>query len=115
MSWFLFGIGTLFPVIAVFAAWPAGPAFAAKSRADGALALLDGILALALMRVIVPWAELSGWLWAVPVLVLAAAAVGLVWTWAERPAWRPGRPVKRTVIFAGVHVVVAAAILLVVL
>ncbi|MEB4613584.1 hypothetical protein, partial [Leucobacter sp. M11] len=84
MSWFLFLIGLLFPVLAAAATWSRGAGTGAHSRVDAALAVLDGVVALALMRAIVPWAALSEWLWWVPVLVLAGAAAGLAWTWGER-------------------------------
>lgn len=110
MSWFLWGVGTLFPLLAAASSWVRGPALGAKSRVDGALALLDGVVALALMRALVPWAELGVLLWWIPVVLLAIATAGLLWTWPERPAWRAGRSRRRSVTWASVHALVALGI-----
>lgn len=110
MSWFLFAVGTFFPLLAAIASWVRGPALGAKSRTDGALAILDGAAALALMRALVPWVELGVWLWWIPVGLLAVAVAGLLWTWAERPAWRAGRSRRRSVTWAVGHALVALGI-----
>lgn len=115
IAWVGLLIAVLFAGGAALACWLRAPGLGARSRVDGATAILDGLVALALARAVVPWAELGALLWLLPVLLLAAAAAGLVWTWPRRPALRPDRPARRARIGAGLHGAIGVALLLLLL
>ena len=112
IAWVGLLIAVLFAGGAALACWLRAPGLGARSRVDGATSILDGLVALALARAVVPWAELGALLWFGPVLLLAAAAAGLAWTWPQRPTLRADRPARRALAGSALHAVIGLALLL---
>lgn len=115
-------IALLYPVIivAVFAALtltavfvPRG-AFAAKSRIDIVVSVLNFAAILVLARVLIAWTVLPPVVWLLFVAALAAAVVGAVLRWNSLPLVRTTRPAVRSWIYAGINVAVVVAVLVLV-
>ena len=79
------------------------PSFAPRSRLELVLSGLDAAAALVLARALMPWADVSPFLWFVPVAVVAAGVFGTVLRWAQLPALRAGRPRWRSVLYGALH------------
>lgn len=80
--------------------------------------LLEGGDALALMvagRMIIPWSQVSPWWWLALVAPLTFGVAGLVLNWRLAPLFRSTRSVSRSLVWAGVHLLVWTAILVLVL
>jgi hypothetical protein len=90
----------------VASAFSRRPAFAARSRLELVLTGLDAAAALVLARALMPWADLSPFLWFVPVVAVAAGVFGAVLRWAELPGLRPARARWRSILSGVLHVVV---------
>jgi hypothetical protein len=101
-----------FAFAAVFAAsaFSRHPAFAPRSRLELLLGGLDAAAALLFARALMPWAEVSPFLWLVPVAVVAAGVFGAVLRWRELPGLRPGRARWRSILYGVLHVVVYALV-----
>lgn len=104
-----------FAFAAVFAAsaFSRRPSFAPRSRLELLLTGLDAAAALVLARALMPWADVSPFLWFVPVAAVAAGVFGAVLRWAELPGLRVGSPRWRSILYAALHVVVYAVVVLV--
>ena len=103
-------IALVFTGLAAISALAGRPPFAAKSRADLLLTILDGIAVLFVVRLVISWVDLSPLLWLLPVALLALAIGVTVRRWSQWTTWRTTRPVRRSQLFAAVHVLVLVAL-----
>ena len=86
------------------------PSFAPRSRLELLLSGLDAAAALLLARALMPWADLSPFLWFVPVAAVAAGTFGTVLRWAHLPGLRVGRARWRSILYGVLHLAVYAVV-----
>ena len=115
-------IAQLYPlvVVLIFAALtltavlvPKG-AFAAKSRLDVVVSVLNFVAVLLLARLLIAWTVVPPLVWLFFVAALAVSVIGAVLRWTVWPVTRATRPAVRSWIYAGINVVVVVAVLVLV-
>lgn len=97
--------------------WTTGP-MAAKARLPALRSVLDAVIAMALVRQLLPWTSATSWLWAVAAAVVGLGAAGVVLRWREQPwlsaktAVTRGVQLTATAVYAalGIALVVAVAV-----
>ena len=115
-------IALLYPlvIVAVFAALtltavfvPRG-AFAAKSRIDIVMSVLNFAAILVLARILIAWTVLPPVVWLLFVAALAAAVIGAILRWNSLPLVRATRPAVRSWLYAGINLAIVVAVMVLV-